>query len=61
MRINTQTQTGPQLVRVETRTIVRLYPAEAAKEFGTGEPAEEPADPEDAQVITDPGKQKLKW
>jgi len=61
MRINTQTQTGPQLVRVETRTIVRLYPAEAAKEFGAGEPEEEPADPEDAKVITDPGKQKLKW
>jgi hypothetical protein len=61
MRINTQTQTGPQLVRVETRTIVRLYPAEAAKEFGARDPEEEPADPEDAKVITDPGKQKLKW
>ncbi len=61
MRISTQTQTGPQLVRVETRTIVRLYPEEAAKELGAGEPVEEPADPEDAQVITDPGKQKLKW
>jgi len=61
MRISTQTQTGPQLVRVETRTMVRLYPEEAAKELGAGEPVEEPADPEDAQVITDPGKQKLKW
>ena len=61
MRISTQTGTGPQLVRVETRTMVRLYPEEAAKELGAGEPVEEPADPEDAQVITDPGKQKLKW
>ena len=61
MRINVQSETGPQLVRVETRTIVRLYPAEAAKEFGAREPEEEPADPEDAKVITDPGKQKLKW
>ena len=61
MRIKTQTETGPQLVRVETRTMVRLYPAEAADEFGATEPEEEPADPEDANVITDPGKQKLKW
>ena len=64
MRIKSQTPTGPQLVRVETRTIVRLYPEEAAKEFGAaehGEQAEEPADPEDAKVITDPSKQKLKW
>lgn len=61
MRIKSQTPTGPQLVRVETRTIVRLYPAEAAKEFGARDPEEEPADPEDAKVITDPSKQKLKW
>ncbi len=61
MRIKAQAPTGPQLVRVETRTIVRLYPEEAAKELGAREPEEEPADPEDAKVITDPGKQKLKW
>lgn len=61
MRIKSQTPTGPQLVRVETRTIVRLYPEEAAKEFGAREPEEEPADPEDAKVITDPGQQRLKW
>ncbi len=61
MRISTQTQTGPQLVRIDTRTVVRLYPAEAAKEFGASEAEEEPVDPEDAKVITDPGKQKLKW
>jgi hypothetical protein len=61
MRIKRQTQTGPQLVRVETRTMVRLYPEEAAKEFGAGELEEAPADPEDAKVITDPSKQKLKW
>ncbi len=57
MRIKAQ----DQLIRVETRTIVRLYPEEAAKEMGAAEPEEEPADPEDAKVITDPGKQKLKW
>ncbi len=61
MRINTQTPTGPQLVRIDTRTIVRLYPADAAKEFSAGEAEEEPVDPEDAKVITDPGQQKLKW
>ena len=61
MRIKTETQTGPQLVRVETRTMVRLYPAEGAEEVGASEQNEEPADPEDAKIITDPGKQKLKW
>jgi hypothetical protein len=57
MRVNTQ----GELVRVETRTAVRLYPAERADEFGGGAPEKEPADPEDAKVITDPGAQKLKW
>ncbi len=61
MRIMTQTDSGPELVRVDTVTAVRLYPAEAAKEMAAEEPEEEPADPEDAKVITDPGKQKLKW
>lgn len=61
MRISTRTQAGPQLVRIDTRTAVRLYPAEAAEEFGAGEAEEEPVDPEDAKVITDPGQQKLKW
>jgi hypothetical protein len=57
MRIKTQ----DQLVRVETRTAVRLYPAERADEFGGGDPEEDPPDPEDSKVITDPGEQKLKW
>jgi hypothetical protein len=61
MRIKTQTETGPQMLRVDTMTAVRLYPAEAAQEMAGEEPEEEPADPEDAKVITDPGKQKLKW
>jgi len=56
MRISTQ----GQLARIETRTLVRLYPEEAAKEVA-GELPEEPADPEDAKVVTDPGKQKLRW
>ena len=49
-----------RLVRIESRTAVNLYPAEQAGEFDEP-PEEEPADPEDAKVITDPGKQKLKW
>ncbi len=61
MRIKTQTESGPELVRIDTVTAVRLYPAEAAEEMANKEPEEEPADPEDAKVITDPGKQKLKW
>lgn len=57
MRINTQ----GQLMRVETRTMVRLYPEEAAKETAGQLPEDETADPEDAKVITDPTKQKLRW
>lgn len=49
-----------RLIRVETRTAVNLYPAEQAGKFDEP-PEEKPADPEDAKVITDPGKQKLKW
>jgi len=61
MRISTQTETGPKLVHVDERTVVRLYPADAAKKPATDKPEEKPADPEDAKVITDPGQQKLKW
>jgi len=61
MRIATQTQSGPQLVHVDTRTALRLYPADATKEFDPQPPEEEAPDPEDAKVITDPGKQRLKW
>jgi hypothetical protein len=60
MRIKRQSPTGPQMVRVETRTAVRLYPEEGAEAMVVGEQEEEP-DPEDAKVLTDPGKQKLKW
>ncbi len=60
MRITQPAPMGEsRLVRVETRTAVNLYPAEEAESFD--EPEEAPADPEDAKVITDPGKQKLKW
>lgn len=61
MRIATQSMGSPELVQVDTRTAVRLYPAEAAKDFDAEQPAEETSDPEDAKVITDPGKQRLKW
>jgi hypothetical protein len=62
MRISQPSQSGERrLIRVETRTAVKLYPEEEAASFGEDEPEEEPADPEDAKVITDPGKQKLKW
>ncbi|MGB8329303.1 MAG: hypothetical protein WCE62_04185 [Polyangiales bacterium] len=42
MRITTQTDAGPELVRVDTSTIVRLYPAEAAAEQSPGEQKPEP-------------------
>ena len=62
MRVSQPTATGDkQLVRVETRTAVRLYPAEEGGDFGAEKPEDKPADPEDAKVVTDPGKQKLKW
>jgi hypothetical protein len=60
MRIAAQTGGAPELVRIDTRTALRLYPAEAAKDFDVAEPEEAP-DPEDAKVITDPGEQRLKW
>lgn len=61
MRIQSPTQTGSELIRVDTRTALRLYPADATKEFDPKPPEEEAADPEDAKVITEPGKQRLKW
>ena len=62
MRVSQPSQSGERrMIRVETRTAVKLYPEEEAASFGKDEPEEEPADPEDAKVITDPGKQKLKW
>ncbi len=61
MHISQPSSTGDeQLVRVETRTGVRLYPAEEAKKKPSA-PEKKPADPADAKVVTDPGKQKLKW
>jgi hypothetical protein len=60
MRIATQTGGGPELVRIDTRTALRLYPAEAAKELDVADPEQTP-DPEDAKVISDPGQQRLKW
>ena len=50
-----------RLLRVESRAAVNLYPAKDAGEFDKLPEKEEPADPEDAKVITDPGKQQLKW
>lgn len=47
-----------QLIRIEQRTVVQLYPEEEADEFG---PDDEPADAEDAKVVTEPTKQQLKW
>lgn len=60
MRISKPAPMGDrQLVRVETRTAVQLYPAKEADQFD--EPEEKPPDPDDAKVITDPSNQKLKW
>jgi hypothetical protein len=61
MRVVTRRAGSPDLVRIDTRTAVRLYPAEAAKDFDAEQSAEDVPDPEDAKVITDPGKQRLKW
>jgi len=62
MRINTYVQGRPELVRVETKVAVRVYPAEASKEFGAEAGAEEEPEPaEDPKKVTDPGKQELRW
>lgn len=61
MRITQPAPMGEsELIRIERRTQVKLYPAEEADEFHE-DPPEPPADPDDAKVITDPDKQKLKW
>lgn len=49
MRITTRTETGPQLLRVETGTAVRLYPAEAAEALGAEETQEQTEDPDAAK------------
>ncbi len=62
MRINTYVQGRPQLVRVETKVAVRVYPAEAAREFGARTGTEEEPEPaQDPRKVTDPGKQELRW
>lgn len=62
MRISTRTAAGgSDLLRIERRTAVKLYPADEAEGPKPLEPEQEPVDPDDAKVITDPGKQKLKW
>ncbi|UCH28283.1 MAG: hypothetical protein JSV06_08330 [Myxococcales bacterium] len=59
MRISQPTSMGDsRMIRVERRTAVALYPGTEAHEF---EAEEEPAKPEDANVVTDPGQQQLKW
>jgi len=61
MRIETQKDGASELVRVDSRSALRLYPADAAKDFDAEQPPDEAPDPEDAKVVTDPGKQRLKW
>jgi hypothetical protein len=64
MRISTQTDAGPELVHVDERTVVKLYPADQAKESdqsGAKKANENAPPPADPSVLTDPGKQKLKW
>jgi len=67
MRIMAPSASGPQLVQVDARMLVKLYPADAADAAKTQD-AEGPSKPDDdvptaddAKIITDPGKQKLKW
>lgn len=62
MRIEMPVEGQMQLVRIETKMAVRLYPAEAAGQFDApGEAPEEPEPAEDPRKITDPGKQQLRW
>ncbi|HET6417453.1 MAG TPA: hypothetical protein VFG22_14240 [Polyangiales bacterium] len=61
MRIQQRTGSGSQLLQVDSRTMVRLYPADAGKPLAEEAPEQDAVDQEDANVITDPGKQKLKW
>lgn len=62
MRIEMPVEGQLQLVRIETKTAVRLYPTDAAGQFDTaGEPEEEPEPAQDPRKITDPGKQELRW
>ena len=62
MRIDTYVQGKPELVRVETRTAVRLYPEEAASQFDSGAGADEEPEPaQDPEKVIDPGKQELRW
>lgn len=61
MRIQQRTGSGSQLLQVDSRTMVRLHPADPGNELGAQEPAQEAVDRDDAKVITDPGQQKLKW
>jgi hypothetical protein len=49
MRITVPTETGPKLVRMETGTAVRLYPAEAAQALGAEEAQEPTEDPDAAK------------
>lgn len=61
MRVSQPAPMGEsELIRIERRTTVKLYPAEEAEEFHE-KPKEKPSDPEDAKVVTEPSKQKLKW
>ncbi len=62
MRISQRVQGRSELVKIETRTAVRLYPAEGDNEFGAQTGAQEEPEPsEDPQKVTDPGKQELRW
>lgn len=59
MRISQPAPLGDKnLIRIEQRTVVELYPEDRADDFGS---EDEPGDAEDAKVVTDPTKQQLKW
>ena len=61
MRVETKVQGRPELARIETKAVVRVYPAEAAAEFEARHPAQEPEPAEDPRKLTDPRKQELRW
>jgi len=59
MRVRQRVDGREELVRVETRTAVRLYPADAADDFEAAGQEPEPA--EDPRKVTNPAQQQLRW
>lgn len=63
MRVKTMVGGRPDEARIDTRTAVRLYPADEADRFdASGDEGESDAKPaEDPRKVTNPGQQQLRW